>query len=65
MPKRTKRITTAVAAREAGEKIVQTVGDKGASALRIPGSTNRYAVPSSSVPYKKHIVQAPEIPALA
>jgi hypothetical protein len=56
MPKRSKRNTTAAAARQAGEKILQVVADNGPAALRIHGSLNRYAVPSSSIPYHKHIV---------
>ena len=56
MPKRVKRNTTAVAAMQAGAKIIQAVGNNGAAALRIPGSANRYAVPSSSIPYHKRIV---------
>ena len=56
MPKRVKRMTAPVAARQADEKIIHAVGLNGAAALRIPGSANRYSVPSCSIPYHKHIV---------
>ena len=56
MPKRVKRNTTVSAAKQAGEKIGQAVGDSGVGALRIPGTKNRFAVPSCSIPYHKHIV---------
>jgi hypothetical protein len=45
MPKRSKRNTTAAAARQAGEKNLQVVADNGPAALRIHVSPNRYAVP--------------------
>ena len=54
--KRIKSNTSAVAAREAGATILKVVGENGAAALRIPGSANRFAVPSTSIPYHKYIV---------
>ena len=56
MPKRAKRSTSPHAAQQAGKTICEAVGDKGATALRIAGSQNRYAIPSSSIPGHKHIV---------
>ena len=56
MPKRVKRSTSSHAAEESGKTIRDAIGDKGAAALRITGSQNRFAIPSTSIPGHKHIV---------
>ena len=56
MPKRIKRNTSAHAAHEAGKIIGQATRKHGLAALSIPGSKNRYVVPSCSIPNHKYIV---------
>jgi hypothetical protein len=68
MPKRVKRNTSVHAAQEAGKIIGQAARENGVAAMSIPGSKNRYAVPSCSIPFHKYIIhlspsRAPVIPA--
>jgi hypothetical protein len=56
MPKRVKRNTSVHAAQEAGKIIGQAARENGVAAMSIPGSKNRYAVPSCSIPFHKYII---------
>ena len=54
--KRVKRNVAPAAVAKAGTALTLAIANKSIAALRIPGSQNRYAVPSTSIPHHKYMV---------